>query len=68
VVYALSPVQVIKIYMDSEARIMDLVIPDDELERAVGPDGRHLQLAADLTGWTLNLYRESRMSELEVGP
>ncbi len=64
-VYAIAPAEVVKIYMDSDQKIMDLVIPDAQLDKARGPDGQHLQLASNFTGWTLNLYRESRASELE---
>lgn len=65
---ALSPVPIVRIYLDEPGHVMDLVVEDDELERAAGPSGRHLQLAATLTGWQMHLYSETRDAVAEGRP
>jgi len=60
VAFALAPAQLVRIYLDEENRAMDLVVVDQDLDRALGPDGQHLQLVSDLTGWTLHVYTESK--------
>ncbi len=54
--HAIAPTAVKRIYMDTPAKAMDLVVADDDVHTAAGPQGKQLLLAANLTGWTLNLY------------
>ena len=53
---ALSPVAVKRVMVDETAHAMDLVVADEDVQRAAGKEGQHLQLAAELSGWTLNLF------------
>jgi N utilization substance protein A len=63
VCHALAPAPIQKIYVDDEARVMELVVPDGELEGAIGPGAVNLRLAAQLVGWQLDVYSASRDAE-----
>ena len=39
---------------------MQLVVPDDQLAKAIGRRGQNVRLAAQLTGWRIDIYSESR--------
>ncbi len=66
VAYALSPAVITRIYLDEEGKVMDLVLADDQIEKAAGPDGRQLAMAAELTGYTLNLFNPIQAATLEA--
>ena len=62
---ALQPAQVSRILIDSDKKTMDVTVPDDQLSKAIGKKGKNVRLASMLTGWTLNIYAESKMVERE---
>jgi N utilization substance protein A len=64
VTLALAPARLVRIYLDEEAYAMDLVVVDEDLDKARGPEGQHLQLVSNLTGWTLAVYTETRDEEM----
>ena len=49
--------------VDEGAQRMEIVIPDDQLSLAIGRRGQNVRLAAELTGWKLELSSESKMNE-----
>ncbi len=55
VINALSPAEVSKIMVDEDNRSMDVVVDEDNLALAIGRGGQNVRLAAELTGWTLNI-------------
>jgi len=61
---AISPAQVAKVLVDDAKTSMELVVPDDQLSLAIGRGGQNVRLAAQLTGWTLEIYSESRLRQL----
>jgi transcription termination/antitermination protein NusA len=61
---ALAPANVARIVIDEPNRRMELIVPDDQLSIAVGRRGVNLRLAAELTGWALDLRSESKEKEL----
>lgn len=62
---ALQPAQVSRILIDSAKNTMDVTVPDDQTSKAIGRHGKNVRLASMLTGWTLNIYGESKMIERE---
>ena len=46
---------------------MELIVPDDQLSLAIGRGGQNVRLAAQLTGWNLEIYSESRLRQLMAG-
>jgi N utilization substance protein A len=61
---AISPAQVSKVLLDDTKKSMELVVPDDQLSLAIGRGGQNVRLAAQLTGWNLEIYSESRLRQV----
>lgn len=55
VIAALQPAEVSSIVVDEEAHAMDVVVDENNLAIAIGRGGQNVKLAADLTGWAINL-------------
>ena len=64
IVHAIAPAQVTRVYIDEHTHCMELIVPDDQLSKAIGRKGQNVRLAAQLTGWRIDIYSESRHSEL----
>ena len=43
---------------------MELIVPDEQLSLAIGRGGQNVRLAAQLTGWNLDIISESRLNEI----
>lgn len=52
---ALSPAEVESIIVDEDAHSMDVAVAEDNLAQAIGRSGQNVRLAAQLTGWTINV-------------
>lgn len=63
---ALSPAQVSRILLDPEGQHMALVVPDGTRAAALGKKGQNVRLAAELTGWKLEVHTESEIKERET--
>lgn len=55
VINALSPAEVNSIMLDEETHSMDVVVDEDNLAMAIGRGGQNVKLAAELTGWKINI-------------
>ena len=64
IVYAIAPAQVSRVYIDELTHSMELIVPDDQLSKAIGRRGQNVRLAAQLTGWRIDIYSESRHADL----
>ena len=64
IVHAIAPAQVARVYMDEHTHSMELVVPDDQLSKAIGRRGQNVRLAAQLTGWRIDIFSETRHSEM----
>ena len=60
VVYAIAPASVTRVYIDDATHTMELVVPDDQLAKAIGRRGQNVRLAAQLTGWRIDIFSESK--------
>jgi N utilization substance protein A len=60
IVYAIAPAQVSRVYIDEANHTMELIVPDDNLAKAIGRRGQNVRLAAQLTGWRIDIYSESK--------
>ena len=52
---ALSPAQVLRVELDSEAQSAVAVVPDRHLSLAIGKEGQNARLAARLTAWDIDI-------------
>jgi len=54
---ALSPAQVLGVYLDEDAEIRTatVVVPEDQLSLAIGRQGQNARLAAKLTAWRIDI-------------
>ena len=64
IVHAIAPAQVTRVYIDEHTHCMELIVPDDQLSKAIGRKGQNVRLAAQLTGWRIDIYSETRHQEL----
>jgi transcription termination/antitermination protein NusA len=55
VINALAPAEVSRITVDEEKHSMDIVVEEENLAQAIGRGGQNVRLAAELTGWELNI-------------
>jgi transcription termination/antitermination protein NusA len=60
---ALQPAEVTRVLVDEADQRMEIVVPDEQLSLAIGRRGQNVRLAAELTGWKLELSSESKMNE-----
>lgn len=61
---AISPAEVSKVLIDEATTAMELIVPDEQLSLAIGRGGQNVRLAAQLTGWNLDIISESRLNEI----
>ena len=62
---AIQPAEVSKVIVDEADGRMELVVPDEKLSLAIGRKGQNVRLAAQLTGWKLDIISEAKIYELE---
>ena len=61
---AISPAIVTKVILDEDTRTMELIVPDDMLSLAIGRRGQNVRLAAQLTGWKIDMHSETKIKEM----
>jgi N utilization substance protein A len=61
---ALQPAEVSRVVIDEGNHAMEIIVPDDQLSLAIGRRGQNVRLAAQLTGWKLDINSESRVKEM----
>lgn len=60
VINAMAPAEVASIVVNEDAHAMDLAIKESQLSQAIGKSGQNVNLASQLTGWTLNILSEEQ--------
>ncbi|OQS35681.1 transcription termination factor NusA [Chromobacterium haemolyticum] len=63
VINALSPAEVSRIMVDEDNHSMDVVVEEEQLALAIGRSGQNVKLAAELTGWYLNIITVAEAEE-----
>ena len=58
VINALAPAEIESIVMDEDSHAMDVAVGEDNLAIAIGRGGQNVRLAAELTGWKINVMTE----------
>ncbi|MDY0007485.1 MAG: transcription termination factor NusA [Spongiibacteraceae bacterium] len=70
VINAMAPAEVESIVVDEDSRTMDVGVAEDNLAQAIGRGGQNVRLAAELTGWAINVMSVEEMAakhEQETG-
>ncbi|MFW5718893.1 MAG: transcription termination factor NusA [Halanaerobium sp.] len=62
---ALNPAEVLSVNINKSEKIAEVVVPDFQLSLAIGKEGQNARLAAKLTGWKVDIKKES---EIEAEP
>jgi len=61
---ALSPARISKIFVDEEEKVLEVIVPDDQLTPAIGQKGQNVKLASRLLGWKIDVYTETRYHQI----
>ncbi len=61
---ALAPAVISNITVREDENLLEITVPDEQLTAAIGKKGQNVKLAAQLLGWKIDLYTESRYAEL----
>ncbi len=63
VINAMSPAEIQSIIVDEDKHSMDLAVSSENLSQAIGRGGQNVRLAAQLTGWELNVVDASKANQ-----
>lgn len=62
IVSALQPAEVAKVVIDEERHRIEVVVPEEQLSLAIGRRGQNVRLAAQLSGWEIDILTEEEES------
>ena len=60
---ALAPAEISSIRVDERTKTMEIMVEDDQLSLAIGRKGQNVRLAAQLTGWRLDIVSKSKLAK-----
>ncbi|MDZ7672290.1 MAG: transcription termination factor NusA [Halanaerobiales bacterium] len=60
---ALNPAEVIDVMINEDEKSATVIVPDFQLSLAIGKEGQNARLAAKLTGWKIDIKKESEFAE-----
>jgi N utilization substance protein A len=60
---AIAPAEVAKVVIHEKDHSMEIIVPDDQLSLAIGRKGQNVRLAAQLTGWNIDIFNETKHDE-----
>lgn len=60
---ALAPSEITSISRNTNDRILDVIVEDDQLSLAIGRRGQNVRLAAMLTGWKINIVSKTKLQD-----
>lgn len=58
---ALAPADISSVRVDEANKSMEIMVEDDQLSLAIGRKGQNVRLAAQLTGWRLDIISKSKL-------
>ncbi len=65
VMHALSPANVSEVIIDENERMLEVIVPDDQLSLAIGRKGQNVRLASQLLDWKIDIKSESKVQEIK---
>ncbi|MES2504987.1 MAG: transcription termination factor NusA [Myxococcota bacterium] len=60
---ALAPAEITRVLVNEAEHTMQIIVPDDQLSLAIGRRGQNVRLAAELTGWKIDIHSESKAAK-----
>lgn len=60
---ALSPAEISSIRVDERNKTMEIMVEDAQLSLAIGRKGQNVRLAAQLTGWRLDIISKTKLQK-----
>ncbi len=66
VINAMAPAEIESIVVDEDAGSMDVAVAEDSLAQAIGRGGQNVRLAAELTGWDINVMSTSQWTQKQA--
>lgn len=60
---ALNPAQISSVRVDERNKTMEIMVEDDQLSLAIGRKGQNVRLAAQLTGWRLDIISKTKLTK-----
>jgi N utilization substance protein A len=60
---ALSPAEISSIRIDERAKTMEIMVEDTQLSLAIGKRGQNVRLAANITGWKLDIISKTKLQK-----
>lgn len=60
---ALAPAEISSLVVDEEKRSIDVIVEDDKLGSAIGPDGINVRLASKLINCTINIFGKTEAKD-----
>ena len=65
---ALSPAQVLRVIIDEDTRTANVIVAPNQLSLAIGKEGQNARLAAQLTGWRIDIKSSEMASAAGLIP
>lgn len=62
---ALAPAKITEVSVDEAEKYIEVIVPDDQLSLAIGRKGINVRLAAQLSGWKIDIKSETNMKEIK---
>lgn len=66
VINAMAPAEIESIVVDEDTGAMDVAVAEDSLAQAIGRGGQNVRLAAELTGWDINVMSTSQWAQKQA--
>ncbi|MBL4818027.1 MAG: transcription termination/antitermination protein NusA [Deltaproteobacteria bacterium] len=60
---ALAPAEISRVLVNETEHAMQIVVPDDQLSLAIGRRGQNVRLAAEISGWKIDIDSESKAAK-----
>ncbi len=62
--HALSPAKVLNVKLDESKKLAEVSVAPDQFSLAIGRNGQNVRLAAELTGWRIDVVAEGGKQEM----
>ncbi len=60
---ALSPAEIIRVLVNETEQSMEVIVPEDQLQIAIGRRGQNVKLASKLIGWNIEVRQEGKAED-----